>query len=64
MYKNYFDKRYDLVEILRDKLETALGEPMEKIVNETININKFDGDIDIQNKLALTICDDIMKTKE
>jgi hypothetical protein len=37
---------------------------MEKIVNDSFNDNRFDGDIDVQNKLARKICQDIMKTKE
>jgi hypothetical protein len=53
-----------LVEILRDKIESSLEEPMEKIVNDTFSIYKFNGDIDTQNKLAQTICKDIMRTKE
>ena len=56
--------KYDLVEILRDKIESALGEPVDRIVNEAFSSSKFDGDIDVQNKLAHTICTDLMKTKE
>jgi hypothetical protein len=58
--------KYDLVEILRDKIDSSLGEPIEKTVHSVFfNANKFDiGDIDAQNKLAQSICNDIKKTKE
>jgi hypothetical protein len=56
--------KYDLVEILSDRIETLLGSSIEKHVNETFTSSKFDGDIAVQNKMAQTICDDIIKTKE
>ena len=53
-----------MVEMLTDKIETALGTSIDKHVNENFNDSKFDGDIDLQNKMAQTICASIMKTKE
>lgn len=41
-----------------------LGEPIEKIVNNAFSVSKFDGDIDVQNKLAQKICNDLMRTKD
>lgn len=56
--------RYDLVEFLRDKIETNLGDSIERNVNEAFANLKFDGDIDLQNRVAQKICQDIIKTKE
>jgi hypothetical protein len=56
--------KYDLVEILSDRIETLLGASIEKHVNDTFTSNKFDGDIGVQNKMAQNIFDDIIKTKE
>ena len=56
--------KYDMVEMLTDKIENILGISIDKHVNETFSSNKFDGDIDAQNKMAQTICANIMKTKE
>lgn len=50
--------------MLTDKIESVLGIPIDKHVNETFSTKKFDGDIDAQNKMAQTICANIMKTKE
>ena len=56
--------KYDLVEILSDRIETHLGRSVEKHVNDSFNTSKFDGDIAVQNKMAQTIFDDIIKTKD
>lgn len=56
--------KYDLVEMLTDRIEATLGTSIDKHVNETFNTTKFDGDIDLQNKLAQSICVNIMRTKE
>jgi hypothetical protein len=53
-----------MVEMLTDKIETTLGSSIDKHVNDTFDSNKFDGDIELQNKMAQTICANIMKTKE
>jgi predicted patatin/cPLA2 family phospholipase len=54
--------KYELVEMLSDKLDTSLGGLIDKNVNDSFNSSKFDGDIDSQ--LAEKICNDIIKTKE
>ena len=56
--------KYDLVEMLSDRLESVLGDLVDKHVNGTFNSSKFDGDIDLQSKMAEKIWADIMKTKE
>ncbi|CAF0787645.1 unnamed protein product, partial [Brachionus calyciflorus] len=56
--------RYDLVELIRDKIETNLGDSIERNVNDAFANMKFDGDIDLQNRVAQKICQDIIKTKE
>lgn len=53
-----------MVETLTDKIENILGISIDKHVNETFSSTKFDGDIDAQNKMAQTICANIIKTKE
>ena len=50
--------------MLTDKIDSVLGGSIDKHVNETFSTKKFDGDIDAQNKMAQTICANIMKTKE
>lgn len=50
--------------MLSDKIESILGPSIDKNVNETFSCKKFDGDIDAQNKMAQTICANVMKTKE
>lgn len=56
--------KYDLVEMLTDRIEATLGSSIDKHVNDAFNTLKFDGDIDLQNKLAQSICVNIMRTKE
>jgi hypothetical protein len=50
--------------MLSDKIDSILGSAIDKNVNDTFNTKKFDGDIDAQNKMAQTICANVMKTKE
>lgn len=56
--------RHDLVEFIRDRIETNLGNSIEKHINDAFSNLKFDGDIDLQNRLAQKICDDIIKSKD
>ena len=56
--------RYDLVEMITDRIEATLGRSIDRHVNDAFNSNKFDGDIDLQNRTAQSICANIMKTKE
>lgn len=56
--------RHDLVEYLHDKIETNLGESIDRSINEAFSNFKFDGDIDLQNQLAQNICQEIIKTKK
>lgn len=56
--------KHELVEYLTDKIDTTLGSLIDNHVNDVFNKNKFDGDIDHQNRLGKSICDDVMQTKE
>lgn len=57
-------KRYELVEMLTERIEKSLGTSIDNHVNEAFNNCKLDSDIVVQNKMAETICNEIMKTKE
>ena len=50
--------------MITDRIEATLGSSIDKHVNEAFNATKFDGDIDLQNKTAQSICASIMRTKE
>lgn len=50
--------------MITDRIEAILGNSIDKHVNEAFNATKFDGDIDLQNQMAQSICVSIMKTKE
>ena len=53
-----------MVELITERIETLLGESVDRHVNDAFSYNQFDGNIDTQDKIAQKICNDIIKTKE
>ena len=52
------------MEDITDKIENLLGDLIDKKVNEAYNNNKFQGEIENQNKYSQGIFDEVIKSRE